>query len=421
MPDCGDDHWVSNWSASPTNAIGGLEAVAAGVAVSPAGTGLTSNQTHRVVVTPHRGGERVRIHLSNRFGSEPVTFTRVTIARQKDGAAVEPESVRQVLFNGGSESTTAAPGSEVVTDPVPIAFSAFEPLAVSIYVDRAPTDVTGHDLGNATSYLTAPGLGDHSMDTGADAFARTITRVSFVSRMDVVAPTDVTTVVAFGDSITDGHVGNDPLGAPKTVGVVDQNVRYPDFLQRRLDEAGGRAVVTNAGIGGNRLTRDTPSEFPKFGLSGVSRAQADVINQAGVSDVIVLMGINDIGTPIGVTYEEVVAGYTNVIDQFHGAGLSVHLGTLLPASNSVTHGALSIPPAEPVRARINSWIRSQRLSDSVIDFDAALRDPDNHSILDRRYASTDNLHPNPGGYKAMAAAVDIAKLAGDRCTAEAGQ
>jgi lysophospholipase L1-like esterase len=420
--DCVDDHWVSNWSASPTNAIGGVEAVAAGMAVAPvgsSGSGPQSNQTHRVVITPHRGGDSVRIHLSNRFGSEPVTFTHVTVARQKGGAAVDPTSLTPARFDGGRESTTAASGSEAVTEPIPITFAAFEPLAVSVYLDQAPPDVTGHDAGNATSFLTPLGLGDHSMDTGADAFSRTTTRVSFVSQLDVLAPADVATVVAFGDSITDGHVGRDPLGSPQTDGVVDRNVRYPDFLQRRFDESRGTLVTTNAGIGGNRLTRDTMPLFPKYGPSGVSRAQADVINQAGVSDVIVLMGINDIGTPIGVSYEELVAGYTRIIDRFHGAGLSVHLGTLLPASNSLTHGTLSIPPAEPVRVRINSWIRSQHLSDSVIDFDAALRDPIDHSILDRRYASTDNLHPNPEGYRAMAAAVDLSRLAGSGCDAGA--
>ncbi|MEV6072407.1 GDSL-type esterase/lipase family protein [Nocardia sp. NPDC052001] len=221
--------------------------------------------------------------------------------------------------------------------------------------------------------------------------------------------------MAFGDSITEGFVGADFLGNPRVDGVLDQNVRYPDFLQRRLDAADRKLVVTNAGIGGDRLTRDAIPIMPRFGPSGLSRLHADVIAQSGVSDVIVLIGINDLGTPIGVGYEEMIAAYTTMIALFHRAGLAVHLGTVLPASNALLQGYLSIPPADPVRVRINAWIRAQRLADSVIDFDAALRDPGNPSVLNKRYAGADNLHPNPEGYRVMAEVIDIDRFAGSEC------
>ncbi|MRH91712.1 GDSL family lipase [Nocardia sp. SYP-A9097] len=401
---CTSAHWVSNWSASPSDARPAGE-----IGVAPA-----RPQTYRVIATPHRGGESVRIHLTNRFGREPVTFTHVTVARQGAGAAVEPDSTHTALF-GGRESITVAPGTDIVSDPVSIAFANFAPLAVSVYMDSAPTTIPGHDDGNATSYYTGAGSGDHAADAGADAFVNVTTHVPFVSQIDVLAAPDVSTVVAFGDSITEGHVGSDFIGNSKLEGVVDQNVRYPDFLQRRLDAAGRKLVVTNAGIGGNRLTRDTIPVMPRFGPAGLSRIQADVIAQSGASDVIVLIGINDLGTPIGVSYEEMIDAYTRTVDQFHRAGLKVHLGTLLPASDTLLHGYISIPPADPVRMRLNSWIRTRALADSVIDFDAALRDTGNPSILDKRYASADNLHPNPEGYRVMADAIDIARFSGSKC------
>ncbi|WP_330180988.1 GDSL-type esterase/lipase family protein [Nocardia sp. NBC_01503] len=401
---CDSAHWVSNWSASPSDARPATE-----IGVTPA-----RPQTYRVIATPHLGGDSVRIHLTNRFGKEPVTFTRVTVARQGIGAAVQPDSVNSALF-GGRESITVAPGGDIVSDPVSIAFANFAPLAVSIYMDSAPSTVPGHDDGNATSYYTGAGSGDHASDAVGEAFVNATTRVPFLSQIDVLAAPDTATVVAFGDSITEGFVGADFLGNPRLDGVVDQNVRYPDFLQRRLDAAGRKLVVTNAGIGGDRLTRDAIPVMPRFGPSGLSRLQADVIAQSGVSDVIVLIGINDLGTPIGVGYEEMIDGYTTMIDQFHRAGLAVHLGTILPASNALLHGYISIPPADPVRMRINAWIRSQALADSVIDFDAALRDPGNPGVVDSRYVGADNLHPNPEGYRVMAEAIDIDRFAGSRC------
>ncbi|SEK57761.1 GDSL-type esterase/lipase family protein [Rhodococcus maanshanensis] len=400
---CADPHWVSTWSASPTDAV---EATGSGM---PGG-----DQTYRVVVTPHRGGGDVRIRLSNRFGSDPVTFTRVTVGRQTHGAAIDPGSVHPVTFDGGNTSVTVPPGADIVTDPVPITVESFESLSISIHTDGRPGRVTGHASGNATSFYTPPGLGDHTADIAGDAFSHTTTRVPFVTQVDMMAPAGVATVVAFGDSATDGHVGADFLGNPQVDGVVDRNVRYPDFLQRRLDEAGVEVVVTNAGIGGNRLLSD--GMVPALGRAGEARIEADVLAQSGVTDVIVWIGMNDLGMPIGAPYEQLVSGYTRVIDRLHDAGLRVHLGTMMPASNALAAGLTSFPPADPVRVRVNSWIRSQHLSDSVIDFDAAVRDPNNPSIIDPRYASADKLHPTPEGYRLIADTVDITEFAGNDCT-----
>ncbi|MFE3703337.1 GDSL-type esterase/lipase family protein [Nocardia tengchongensis] len=153
---------------------------------------------------------------------------------------------------------------------------------------------------------------------------------------------------------------------------------------------------------------------PHCGRGGGARLPRAAIDRAGVSDVIVLEGINDLGVPIGVDYDQLVAGYTDLIAQLHAAGLAVHLGTLLPAGNALSDGIATLPLAAPVRQRVNAWIRSQTLSDSVIDFDAALRDPADPEVLAPRYAGADNLHPNPAGYRAMAEAVDLSAFRG-RC------
>lgn len=363
-----------------------------------------SNQTYRVVITPHRGGSVVRIHLTNRTRPVPMDIGHVTVAPQTTGGSVRADALREVTFGGRREVTIPAWG-DVVSDPVAVDVAAFAPLSVSVHVPGLAVLPTEHFNGNATSFYSLPFAGDLTTDPGG-------AHLPLVSGLDVQAGPEVATVVAFGDSITDGYVSANLLGTPQDPDAVDRNVRYPDFLQRRIDATGLPFSVLNAGISGNRVTRD--GFIPQFGPNAGARLQQDVIDKAGVTDVIILEGINDLGIPIGASYDDVVAGYTRLIDRLHTAGLAVHLGTILPADNALADGMLTLPYAEPVRQRINAWIRTQQLADSVIDFDAALRDPARPNVLDPRYAGPDNLHPNAAGYQAMAEAIDLNAFVGCR-------
>ncbi|MFE3445235.1 GDSL-type esterase/lipase family protein [Nocardia sp. NPDC059180] len=404
QPSCGGSHWVGSWMAAPSDSLS-----AADPSLIPQLS--VSNQTYRLVITPHRGGSSLRVHLTNRTRPVAVEFAHVTIGVHAGGGALVPGTVREVSF-GGQPGVTAGPWSDVVSDPVALDFWAFQSLAVSVHVPGLAVLPTEHFNANATSYYSLPFAGDATADLTGSRLPLRTTAMPFVSGLDVQAPAAVSTVVAFGDSITDGYVSANLLGTPQDMSVVDRNVRYPDFLQRRIDAAGLPFSVVNAGISGNRVTRD--GFIPQFGPAAVARVQQDVIDKAGATDVIILEGINDLGIPIGASYEQLVAGYTDLINRLHAAGLKVHLGTILPASNALADGMITIPQANPVRQRVNTWIRSQTLADSVIDFDAALRDPVNPDVLDPRYAGPDNLHPSPAGYAAMAEAIDLDAFTG-RC------
>ena len=89
-------------------------------------------------------------------------------------------------------------------------------------------------------------------------------------------------------------------------------------------------------------------------------------------------------------------------------GITVIGATILPFGTSTTYH----PPAETEadRQAINAWIRAPGHFDAVIDFDAALRDPDNPSRLNPALDSGDGLHPSLEGYRAMAAAVPLELL-----------
>ncbi|MFD4353321.1 GDSL-type esterase/lipase family protein [Nocardia sp. NPDC058518] len=395
-PTC-ESHWIGSWMAAPSDWISVTDA-------SAVPNLFVAQQTYRLVITPHHGGSTARVHLTNRARPLPMEVGHVTIGLQADGADVAPGSLRDVTF-GGSRAVTIPAGGDVVSDPVDLSFNGFQPLAVGVYLPGPAPLPTQHFNGNTTSFYSPPFSGDRTADLSGSALTMTTTSMPLVSGLDTMAPGDTSTIVALGDSITDGYAGANLLGLPQDRSVVDRNARYPDFLQRRLDAAGLPFSVLNAGISGNRITRH--GAIPQYGPSALDRVQRDVVDKPGVSDVIVLEGINDLGIPVGVSYDELVDGYTALIDRLHSAGLRVHLGTITPTSNALLDGVLTFPPAEPVRQRVNEWIRGQHLSDSVIDFDAALRDPGNPSNLNPRYAGPDNLHPNTAGYQEMAQTIDL--------------
>jgi lysophospholipase L1-like esterase len=208
--------------------------------------------------------------------------------------------------------------------------------------------------------------------------------------MEVVAPPATGVIVTFGDSITDGT-----RSTPNT------NNRWPDLLAKRIAQASGQKLaVVNAGIAGNRVLLDGA------GPSALARFDRDVITQPGVTHVIVLEGINDIGqgrsNPLP-SVPDLIAGHRQLIMRAHARGLKIFGATLTPYEGA----AYATPEGEAKRAALNEWIRTSKEYDGVIDFDAATRDPNQPTRFLAAYNSGDNLHPSDAGYKAMADAIDL--------------
>jgi len=391
--------WVASWAASPTDDTWPTDPT-----LTPIPTTLTL-QTIRDVITPHLGGSELHIHLSNRFDSSPTTLGHVTIGIQTSGAGAT--DIQNVTF-GGSQSVTIPAGADVTSDPVHLDFAAFTPLAVSIYVPGVlQGSITKHWASNATTYYSGTLSGDETRQTSGGTFTGSMESWFYVDGLDVEAPTSACSVVAFGDSITDGFVAGSSVSIPESTIPDNVNGRYPDDLQGRLDSAGIPISVVNAGISANELLSSTLSAFT--GPSGLSRFGTDALDQAGVCGILVLEGINDLGLG-GATPAELEAGYTQLISQAHAAGLKIWLGTILPASNAAVDGVFLAPSSDTYRQEINTWISTQTLADGYVDFAAAMQDPSNPLDLNPAYASVDNLHPNLAGYQVMANTVPLSLL-----------
>lgn len=357
----------------------------------PAG-GMTG-ATLREIVRTSIGGRQVRVRFSNAFGSEPLVILGGEIARSADKATdrIVP-ATRHALTFAGAASITIPPGGDWLSDPVPFAAAAFDDLAVSFRVSGDPANQTSHPGARATSYV-APGD-----VTGAETLSGA-TRTDhwfMLSGIEVQRCASALGIVALGDSITDGH------GA-----TTNGNDRWPDVLARRL---GGRRAVLNEGIGGNRVLLDG------LGPNALARLDRDVLAQPGVRDVILLEGINDLGTLTRLQprtpaeraafVAQLTAGYAQIVARAHARGLKVHGATLTPFVGSDYYHPDAGSEAD--RQAINAWIRTPGHFDSVIDFDRVTRDPRDPSRLAPAFDSGDHLHPNPAGYEAMGAAVPLA-------------
>ena len=372
-PALADEHWTTSWYAAPQPAWEGTFTLPMNV------PDRLDHATLRETVRLSSGGQRIRLVFSNRYGREPV---------QLGAVRVEDARGSRTLTFSGRPGIAILPGATVTSDPVALPVQPLSRLAVTTWLP-VPTPIASFHWGAQQTVQVATG-------DGTTRFGGRL----FLNAVMVETPAPARTVVALGDSITDGN-GSTP----------DADRRWPDVLAERLAERG--IAVANAGISGGRLARDG------MGRSALARLEQDVLSQPGVSDVIVLLGINDIGWPgspfapneRAATLAELTAAYRQLVAASRVRGVRVTAGTLPPFE-----GALEGTPyaghysagKERLRQQLNEWIRTAGAFDAVVDFDAVLRDPAHPGRLRPAFDSGDHLHPGDAGYRAMAEAIAIA-------------
>lgn len=373
--------WIASWAASPAPPM------AAG-ASGPArdwGSPSFDNQTVVQVVRLSAGGERLRVRLTNEYGSAPLKIGRARVALLAADGSVVPGSERDVRFSGAPDALIPA-RAPLLSDPVDLRAPALANVQISLYLPEKTGMCGCHARGEALAQVSPPG---DFTERPFTPVSKTQNRV-FLSGVEVESGVRGPVIVAFGDSITDGYLS--------TVGA---NRRWPDRLAERLAERRSGAAVVNAGIGGNRVL--SAGSIPIFGESALARLDRDVLAQPGATHVVMLEGVNDIGGRPAPTAEALIAGYRQVIARAHAHGVKVILGTIVAYKGA----AYFRPEGEAVRQAVNAWIRTSREPDGVVDFDAATRDPADPARMRPDFHAGDWLHPNDAGYRAMGDAVDL--------------
>jgi lysophospholipase L1-like esterase len=371
--------WTGSWAAAP------VAAPAAATNVSPDGT------TYRDIVHLSLGGNAIRLRISNEFGTAPLSVASVRVALSTGGAATQTGADHPVTF-GGVETVTVPTGAVIVSDPVPMPVKQLSDLAVSLFVPaQTGTTLTYHLLAMSTNYIATGNV------TSAHDLEGPVKTTSWylLNGVEVNAGSNARSVVVLGASIADGYHST-----------LDKNARWPDVLAAKLqaNKATADIGVLNEGIGGARLLHDIT------GPSALSRLDRDVLAQPGAKYLIIALGTNDIGSTYfprrpneAVTTEQMIWGYQQIAARAHARGIKVFASTLNPYGGAAYYNAAG----EQMRQAINTFARTSKVFDGVIDFDQVTRDPAHPETLLPAYDSGDHLHPNDTGYKAMGESIDL--------------
>jgi lysophospholipase L1-like esterase len=382
--------WVRTWSAAPQAPDGGLGSLEE---LAP-----FADVTLRQVVRISGGGRRLRVRLSNEYGTGPLTIGAARVGLATSGGGVEADSARELTF-GGQRSVTVPKGAPLLSDPIDLPLPALARFSISIYLPDLVDSCTCHDPSLDTGWVIA---GNAAADTTLPAEAGPLPVRALISAVEVVPDAAAKTVVVLSDSLADGF-GSTP----------DTNRTWPELLAER---AGPAFYICNQGISGNRMLNDG------LGAAGLARFDRDVLATPGLGHVIVSLGHNDVsisgalrdgadglagflamfpGDP--VTSDDVIAGYRQLIARTHDRGVKIYATTLTPGEGSETHS----PLGERMREAVNTWIRTSGAFDGVLDFDAVWRDPENPGRVRGDLHAGDHLHGNDAGYQALADSVDL--------------
>jgi lysophospholipase L1-like esterase len=346
-----------------------------------------THQTLRQIVHVSVGGKAIRVKFSNLFGSTPLVIDKVHVAKTLGGDAIQVESDKALRF-AGQQAITIAPGQESWSDDLAVSVEPRSTLVVSMHVAGTAELRTGHRFSRTTSYVAE---GDQV--SAARLIDPKPVLASFIlTAVDVTREGKTPVIVAIGDSLTQGGSST-----------IDAFASYPEQLSDLLNASATPAAVVNSGIGGGRLVKDV------FGPCGLCRLDRDVLQVSGATHAILLFGINDISWSQG--YSRLINDSTQVygadvfiatlkqaIEKAKAAGLKVYVGTVFPQNTLLT----ATFAGQAMRTAMNDFIRTQTLSDGVVDFDAVLRDPAEPLKLNARYDSGDGTHPNDSGYAIMA-------------------
>jgi lysophospholipase L1-like esterase len=372
--------WVGTWATAPI------------IENRDATTPDFNRATLRQVVRVSTGGSRVRLKLSNAFGRTALVLASAELALATDGSARSEATAFPLRFNAQPGAAVPA-GAVLISDPIDLPLPALADVAITLRIESAPEVITGHPGARATSWW----LPTDRVPSDGWGQAHRVDRWYFITGIDVETASSPRSIVLLGDSITDGY-GVKPA----------THQRWSDGLSQRLrgDPATADIGVLNLGIGGNRLLRDGN------GPNVLARLERDVLAQTGVRWLVVLAGINDIGTRLearkkGEPYAsatEIIGALDQVITRARSAGIRVYGATITPYEGA---GFYWSEDGEADRQAVNRWIRESGRCDAVIDFDLALRDPQHPSRLAAAFDSGDHLHPSMAGYAEMARFIDL--------------
>ncbi|MGI5193441.1 SGNH/GDSL hydrolase family protein [Streptomyces sp. CA-288835] len=380
--------WVRTWGASPqapNDSVSFIEPF--------------ENATLRQVVRISGGGHRIRIRISNEYGTAPLTVGAAHVAIANTDSDIHDGSGHAVTFNGRPTATVPA-GAPILSDPIDLPSAALSRLAISLYLPGRVDTATCHGTFHTLGWLIP---GDATVLASLPENATPLPSQALITAVEVQPDTPTKAIAVIGDSRVDG-IGSTP-GTDR---------RWTDLLAERLAARGGptRCVVSQ-GIGGNRMLTDG------IGAAALARFDRDILATPGLGHVVIAVG-NDLvlsfaprteetagflsmfpGAPVGV--DEIIAAHLQLAARARVHGAKASAATIAPYGGSEMY----TPEGDKAREQVNTWIRASGAFDGVLDFDAVWRDPADPSRIRDNLHMGDNLHGNDAGYAALAESIDL--------------
>lgn len=388
--------WFTAWSRPQSVAVAGVADTLKG----GRGPGPLLDQSVRDIVRVSGAGTAVRIRVSNRYGPSlspngtlPIHIASASIAQRMTRANVNARTIRTVTF-GGSNDVTVRAGATVISDPIALPVAALEDLAVSLHVDFAPL-APQHGASFVTSYITPTGSGDHTHDADGAAFTQQTSATLLLTAVDVRSTKLRGLVATTGGSVVDGF-GTE----------IDSYSDFPAWLAKREQRelpAGQQKTVVNNGLGGTTAAK--ACDLPGTGPSVQERLANDSLALSGLTHLIVYAGTNDLGDQCNA--KQIISGYRSILKQAKARGVKVLISTITPRGQYT-----AVQNAN--RALVNAWVRKGGNCSGEcyrsLDFDRAIRDPQQPNRIDPKLDSGDGIHPTGEGYRRIAASIPLSAL-----------
>ena len=369
-------HWVGTWGTAPQLVERHN---------NPPAPGLTNNSL-RQIVQVSIGGKKVRLKLTNEFSKEPTEIKAIelSIAKTSGSSSEINEASTVSLTFDGKLSVTIPAGGMIVSDAVKFPIGNRENVAITIHYGQTSSSVSGHPGSRTTSYLKEGNTTDFTGAIRTDHWYN-------IQTLEVEASSKAGAVVILGNSITDGRGST-----------TNEQNRWADVFSRRLlqNKATKQVGVLNMGIGGNCVLRGG------LGPTGKDRYHRDLFGQEGLKWIILFEAVNDLGSSWnGVqTAENIIEVYKQIIEEAHQKGILVYGATITPFKGNNYYSA----DHEKGRSTLNEWIRTTELLDGIIDFDQAVRNPEDPEALQKAFLfENDWLHFNAKGYETMGSSIDL--------------
>ena len=370
------NHWVGTWGTAPQLVERHNNPPAPGLA----------NNSLREIVQVSIGGKKVRLKLTNEFSTEATEIKSVELSIAKTSGSsseIDETSTVSLTFDGKTSVTIPAKGM-ITSDAVKFPIKDRQNVAITIHYGSVSPSVSGHPGSRTTSYLKEGNTTDFTGAIRTDHWYN-------IQTLEVEAPKKAGAIAILGNSITDGRGST-----------TNEQNRWADVLSRRLlaNKATSRVGVLNMGIGGNCVLHGG------LGPTGKDRYHRDLFGQEGVKWIILFEAVNDLGSSWnGVqTAERIIDVYKEIIDEAHQKGIRVYGATITPFKGNNYYSA----DHEKGRSTLNEWIRTTEQLDGVIDFDLAVRNPQDPEAMQEEFLfENDWLHFNAKGYETMGNSIDL--------------